>query len=73
MLPKDRNLLLEKYKRILVLFARLNRSRLNCDIKQGVSSITEKKHGDLEKAVLVLSINIHEFDQFLETDERNFE
>jgi hypothetical protein len=38
MLPKDRNLLFKKYKRILLICAELNRSKLHRDIKKCQSS-----------------------------------
>jgi hypothetical protein len=36
----------------------LNQSKLHCDIKKEISSMIEKKDIGLEKAILVLSINI---------------
>lgn len=50
-LPKDRKLLLKKYKRILLLSAQLNRNKLHRDIKKEVSNSMEKKDIDLDRAV----------------------
>jgi hypothetical protein len=70
MLSKDRNLLLKKYKRILVIFAQLNQSKLHRDITKEVSTLMEKKDIDLERVVSrVLNKYRQEFDQLLEADD----
>lgn len=50
-LPKDRKLLLKKYKRILLLSAQLIRNKLHRDIKKEVSNNMEKKDIDMDRAV----------------------
>jgi hypothetical protein len=74
MLPKDRNLLLKKYKRILLTFAQLNRSKLHRNIKKEVTTLMEKKDIDLERAVShVLNRYRQEFDLLLEADDSNYQ
>jgi hypothetical protein len=71
-LPKERNLLLKKYKRILVLFALLHRSLLHRDIMQEVSSIMGKKDTDLQRVIsYVLNAMKKEFNNLLEAGESN--
>ena len=73
MLPKERALLLKKYKRILLLSTKLNKSKLHRDIKMAVSTLTEKTDVDLDRTISrVLNRYRHEFDRLLETDESNF-
>jgi hypothetical protein len=70
MLSKDRNLFLKKYKRILVIFAQLNKSKLHREITKEVSTLVEKKDIDLGIAVSgVLNKYRQEFDQLLEADD----
>ena len=73
MLPKERALLLKKYKGILLLSTKLNQSKLHRDIKKAVSTLTEKTDADLDRTISqVLNRYRHEFDRLLETDESNF-
>jgi hypothetical protein len=70
MLSKDRNLLLKKYKGILVIFAQLNKSKLHRDITKEVSTLLEKKDIYLGRAVSrVLNKYRQKFDQLLEVDD----
>ena len=73
MLPKERALLLKKYKRILLLSTKLNKSKLHRDIKMAVSTLKEKTDVDLDRTISrVLNRYRHEFDRLLETEESNF-
>ncbi|XP_062584970.1 cation channel sperm-associated protein 2-like [Saccostrea cucullata] len=67
MLPKDRALLFRKYKRILVITANLNKSKLHRSIREEVSTLMENSDIDLEKAIShVLNKHKLDFDELLE-------
>jgi AraC-like DNA-binding protein len=73
MLPKDRALLLKKYKRIFLISAKLNESKLHRDIEKAVSTLMEETDMDLDRTISrVLNRYRHEFDRLLEADESHF-
>ena len=74
MLHKDRSLLFKKYKRLLMLTANLNRSKLHRNIKQSVSDLLAKQEDtDLDKTIsYVLNRYKLEFDQLLLADENDY-
>lgn len=73
MLPKERALLLKKYKKIFLISEKLNESKLHRDIKKAVSTLMEETDMDLERTLSrVLNRYRHEFDSLLEADESHF-
>ncbi|XP_056001847.1 coiled-coil domain-containing protein 1-like [Ostrea edulis] len=70
MLPKDRALLLRKYKRILTLTSNLNKSKLHRGIREEVSSLMENTDIDVEKTISrVLNKHKQDFDELLDIDD----
>ena len=73
MLHKDRTLLQIKYKRILVLWAKLNKSKLHREIKKTVTSLVTEQNMDLDKAIShAFKKYRYEFEELLEADEDNY-
>ena len=75
MLYKDRTLLFKKYKRLLMLNANLNRSKLHRNIKQAVSTLLAKHEDtdDIDKTIsYVLNRHKLELDQLLLADENDY-
>ncbi|XP_048735634.1 calsequestrin-1-like [Ostrea edulis] len=70
MLPKDRALLLRKYKRILILTSNLNKSKLHRGIREEVSTLMENTDIDVEKAISrVFNQHKQDFDELLEIED----
>jgi hypothetical protein len=70
MLHKDRTLLQTKYKRILVLWTKLNKSKLHREIKKTVTSLVKEQNMDLDKAIsYAFKKYRYEFEELLEANE----